>query len=57
MNEKRIRHHNVTSTVVLVAAALFFAIVMDGAGEDITWHHYACLALTCSTACFVVWRI
>ncbi len=57
MDDKRIRHHNVTSTVVLVAAALFFAIVMDGAGEDITWHHYACLSLACATACFVVWRI
>lgn len=57
MNEKRIRHHNVTFTVVMVAVALFFAIAMDGSGVDITWHHYACLALAFAIPCFVVWRI
>jgi len=56
MDEKRIRHLNVTFTVVMVAVALFFAIAMDTC-NDVTWHHYACLALVFAIPCFVIWRI
>ncbi len=54
MDERRI---NVTFTVVMVVLALFFAIAMYVTGEDIAWHHYACLALAFAIPCFVVWRI
>lgn len=57
MDDERIRHHKVTFTVVMVAVAMLFAIAMDGAGEDTTWHVYACLALAFAIPCFVVWRI
>lgn len=56
MDEKRIRHGKVTFNVVAVMITLMFAIAMDGAGKDVTWHVYACLALTCATVCFVIWR-
>jgi hypothetical protein len=57
MDEKRTSHHKVTFTVVMAAVTLIIAIAMDGAEEVITWHVYACLALTCAIPCFVVWRI
>lgn len=57
MDERRIRHHKVTFTVVLVMTYLMFAIVLDSMDEVVTWHAYACLALAYATACFVAWRI
>ena len=57
MDEKRIRHHKMTFTVVVVMITLMFAVAMDGAGKDVTWHVYACLALACATVCFVIWRL
>lgn len=57
MDEKRSRHHKITFTVVIMAVFLILAIAMDGAEKVITWHVYACLALTCAIPCFVVWRI
>lgn len=54
MDEKRIRHHKVAFTVLLVAACLMFVVVLDSTEEVIAWH---ALALAYATAYFVAWRI
>ena len=51
------RHGKVTMSVVLLAAFLYFELMVLGTEWVVTWHFHAACAIACATCAFVIWRL